>query len=423
MRLVSPRTRAPAKSVFRAVLSVFRIPSAVALALTLAATLGFPPTAAAQESPAVRLPEGATPPGLLTPSVLNEAHMAIDRGLDWLASQQRPDGTWSDTNFPALTALPLWAFLQGDHPDKDDIVARATRAILATHQENGGFYRNVAGRRGGGLSNYNTAICMSVLLDVETPELRAGIVPAILAARRFLAAAQYMGDDAFQGGMGYDASTGRAYTDMLNTYYAAEAMYRTEALEDQRPAGEARADLRWDAVLRYVERMQNTAAAGADDAGGMFYNPTDPKAGAITNATGAVVFRSYGSITYAGLLSLLYARVDARDPRVRSALDWTQRHWSLDENPGVGKQGMFFFYNVLAKCLLAHGVDRIPARDGSVVDWRKELVERLINLQQIDAEGRGFWANEDAKWMENNPVLATSYALIALEFAARQPLE
>jgi squalene-hopene/tetraprenyl-beta-curcumene cyclase len=40
-------------------------------------------------------------------------------------------------------------------------------------------------------------------------------------------------------------------------------------------------------------------------------------------------------------------------------------------------------------------------------------MERILSLQQAD----GSWANANNRFWENDPVLATSYALLALEYA------
>ncbi|MEQ8765963.1 MAG: hypothetical protein RL885_18740 [Planctomycetota bacterium] len=56
-------------------------------------------------------------------------------------------------------------------------------------------------------------------------------------------------------------------------------------------------------------------------------------------------------------------------------------------------------------------IDEITDADGKKHDWRKELAERLISLQNED----GSWANDkSARWWENEPALATSYAVQAL---------
>jgi len=153
------------------------------------------------------------------------------------------------------------------------------------------------------------------------------------------------------------------------------------------------------------------ASEDADNEGGFAYSPG---AGAsTTNADGKVTLRSYGSMTYAGLLALIYAQVDAQDARVRSAKDWASRHWSLDENPGMGQEGLYYFFNVLAKSLAAAGDDTLALPDGRTVAWREEVVRQLIALQKPD----GFWVNENNRWWEADPNLVTAYVLLALATA------
>jgi squalene-hopene/tetraprenyl-beta-curcumene cyclase len=383
----------------------------VAVAAAVGSVRGEDAASKPEAAPAVKLLTSVQPGGQLDTSLANEVNAAVNRGLDWLAAAQNPDGYWSNPKFPALTALALRAFVLGQHPKKQEVVARAVKYILSCVREDGGIYCDVPGQKGGGLSNYNTAICMAALYAVGDPAL----APTIQKARRFVAAGQHLGGDEYSGGFGYDRSTGRAYTDLLNTYYATEAMRETQAVEDKRPAGEKKADVDWKAAAGFVEKMQNKPGTG-DDAGGFFYNPTDAKAGATTNAEGVVVFRSFGTMTYAGLLALVYADVDRKDTRVRSAFEWACRHWSLDENPGMGAQGLYFFYNVLTKSLSAYGQDMVPLKGGKLLDWRGAVASKLVQIQRIDpANGQGYWKNDNGRFWENDPVLSSAYALVALE--------
>ena len=343
----------------------------------------------------------------------NTATAAMRKGLDWLAAQQKPNGAWSNDDFPAITALALEAFLRGKHPMKTSIVARATAYLRTCVQPDGGIYRKVPGK-GGGLSNYNTAICMAALHATGDPAWG----PVVLKARRFVAASQRGGGDLNAGGMGYDAGGGRAYVDLSNSWIAYEAMRRTQSAEDLRLAGEARVDLDWSAAQRFLSHCQNDAKGGRDEEGGFFYRPDESKAATTTNAAGKVVLRAYGSMTYAGLLSLIYSEVKRDDPRARSAFDWAARHWSLDENPGMGQQGYYYFTQLLAKCLDAYGAEAIPTSAGPVA-WRAALSSKLAALQKNDPAG-GYWVNDNARFWENDPMLVTAYTLIALETAGEK---
>jgi squalene-hopene/tetraprenyl-beta-curcumene cyclase len=344
-------------------------------------------------------------------SLRHEIQAAIDRSLDWFAANQKENGAWSNERFPALTALPTWAFARSEHEAKAKAVSKGVAFMKSCVQADGGIYHKVSGRRGGGLSNYNTAICMTALHGTGDRSLTR----IIQNARTFVAGGQHTGDDAYKGGFGYDKSTDRAYADLLNTIYAAEAMRLTQDVEDLRPAGEAKVAIDWQATAKFVEKMQNRPAAGKEESGGFFYKPGESKAGSTTNANGVVVLRSYGSMTYAGLLALIYADVDRDDPRVRAAFDWTCKHWTLEENPGMGAEGLFFFYNVISRSLSAYGAEVIPNAEGTYINWRKDVALKLISMQTIDPTGHGYWTNKDGRFWEQDPVLVTAYSVLALE--------
>ena len=354
-------------------------------------------------------------------SLANEARAAIKRGMDWLIAKQAADGTWSNPDFPALTALPLWALVQGGSDDTAS-VDRAVAYILSSVNPDGSICRTPREiKKGGGLCNYNTAIAMVALNAVGRPDL----VPVVQKARTVIAGTQHQGDDMYEGGMGYDPSTGRPYADLSNSYLAYEAMRLTENVEDQRKQGDARADLDWKAAQKFIQRVQNLpgsndqtwASDDPEERGGFAYKPDSSMAGAVTNTDGTIRLRSYGSMTYAGLLSFIYAKVDKDDERVKSAFDWSAKHFTLEENPGMGLQGLFYFYHVLSKALAAHGSEVIVKPDGTRIAWREELIKKLISLQKVEADGTGFWVNSEGRWWEADPVLVTSYALLALEIA------
>ncbi len=345
-----------------------------------------------------------------------ETRAAMAKGAAWLAAQQQPDGHWALADSPALTGLAMWALQKTDPAAYQAAINRALVFVLTSVQENGSIWRSPAmQRKGGGLANYNTAVCMTALHALGRPEL----VPVVQNARAYLAKMQYLGPDAYRGGMGYDADQGRPYTDLSNSYMAYEAMRLTQDVEDLRAAGEAKADLDWSAVQEFLAQVQNLpgvntnswVSADADNRGGFAYSPG---AGAsVTNAEGKVTLRSYGSMTYAGLLSLVYAQVDAQDGRVQAAQDWARRHWTLEENPGMGAEGLYYFFNVLTKCLAAAGNDTLMLPDGRTVVWREEVARKLIGLQKPD----GFWVNENNRWWEADPNLVTAYTLLALAAA------
>ena len=84
---------------------------------------------------------------------------------------------------------------------------------------------------------------------------------------------------------------------------------------------------------------------------------------------------------------------------------------SLEENPAMGPQGLFYYYHTMAKALTLCGANTLTTSEGQSVNWRERLALKLINLQKAD----GSWANENGRWFEKDPALVTAYALIALE--------
>jgi squalene-hopene/tetraprenyl-beta-curcumene cyclase len=65
----------------------------------------------------------------------------------------------------------------------------------------------------------------------------------------------------------------------------------------------------------------------------------------------------------------------------------------------------------MSKCLSAAGIDKLKLEDGKEIDWRAQLGEKLLSTQRED----GSWVNANGRWMESNPVLVTSYTVLALQ--------
>lgn len=332
---------------------------------------------------------------------------AVAKGAAFLLSRQSADGHWSDAHMPALTALPIWALVAGPlpaetAPARAAAVEKAVRFVLSTQRPDGGFYVPKPGRGGSGLGNYNTSVCLAALFESK----KAPAAP-LLRAREYIASSQLTGDDTLAGGFGYDRLSRRRYADLSNTSYALDAMSRTASLEEFRTGGK-KVDLDWERALAFVDNLQKKTGP---EKGGAAYNDRTPHAGQATNAAGRVHLRAYGSMSYAAVLSMCCARLTKNDARVRQALEYCAKYWSLDENPGMGSQGLYYYYDILARALAAAGVATLTAPDGRLIDWKRELAEKLIALQKAD----GSWVNANNRFWEADPVLCTSFALITLQ--------
>ena len=346
-------------------------------------------------------------------SFANEVEHAIDRGLAFLLSSQNEAGWWSTADHPALTGLALSAFL--GHPQDryrtipSPALKKAFQFIIDSAKPDGRIYRT-------SLTNYNTAISATALALAENP----AYTPVIRRARRWLARSQVdLGrqdelDSPFDGGVGYNDKY--EHSDLSNTLMALEALYYTRSTDL-----EGSDELDWEAAIHFIQHCQNLpshnteswVSRASQDKGGFVYFPGESKAGNTTDpVTGRVALRSYGSISYAGLLSYVYADLDLDDPRVTAVLAWLGENYTLEENPAMGLQGYYYYLHLMSKALATLGLDQLKLKDGSSIDWRRALAIRLLNLQQAD----GSWVNANGRWWESDPILVTAYAVMALEF-------
>jgi len=345
-------------------------------------------------------------------SIKEEIRQSIARGNAWLAGQQKEKGFWDDGGLPAFTALALTAQVRDPNLDLSggklpDHLAKGFDWLAAQQKEDGGIYNR-------GLTVYNTATALTALSSTGMDKFEANIVKA----RRHLINNQWdigekgKTDNQNDGGIGYGSKDD--HTDMSNTYLALEAMALSDKIiEDGNYADEPK--LNWDAALTFLSRSQNLKATNdqewASDDGGFIYTPGDSKAGTEVTADGKVALRSYGSISYAGLMSLIYAKLSPDDPRVVAVKEWLRKNYTVEENPNMGPQGLYYYYQAMAKALNASGINKLKLEDGSEADWRKDLGGKLLAIQREN----GSWVNDNGRWMESNPVLVTAYTVMALE--------
>src|SRR5262249_46083964 len=148
--------------------------------------------------------------------------------------------------------------------------------------------------------------------------------------------------------------------------------------------------------------------------GGFFYTPAAGGDSAAKKADDGGL-RSYGSMTYAGLKSMVYAGVGPDDKRVVAAVKWIRKYYSVSENPGMGGTGLYYYYHTFAKALDAMKLDKVADEKGVEHDWRKELGEHLASIQKPN----GSWVNSEKRWMEGDPNLSTAFALLSLAYCDR----
>ncbi len=352
-------------------------------------------------------------------SFRNELRDPMTRGLSWLKTQQNEDGSFGkDTLHPALSALPMTAFqreVTGKYA-KADFLQKTAAYLRGYAQPDGGIYNKESG-----LANYNTSVCLVALAGAGD----AKDMDVLLKARAYVIGQQATGmaKPETDGGIGYGtvgASPKRGHPDLDNTLVALEALRATQSLASDKPGTK---DLNWQAAIDFISRCQNLpshnkepwASGDPENKGGFVYFPGSSNAGKMDLEGGGKALRSYGSMSYAGLLSFIYAELKKDDPRVLAAVDWLGKHYTLEENPGLKQEGYYYYLHLMAKALIAAGVTELQV-GGKKVDWRRELGLRLIKLQKPD----GSWANEVPRWKEGNPVLVTTYCVLTLGLLYQQ---
>ncbi|MBL7223031.1 MAG: terpene cyclase/mutase family protein [Candidatus Brocadiae bacterium] len=346
---------------------------------------------------------GAPPKMAATPGKTGrEAYAAaLQRGAEWLLEQQQDDGTFGGPAEVGKTSLVLAAILDSPHAEKlkdHEGVKKAIAYIVAMVQQDGSI--NQPGEKG--LANYQTSASLTALVKLGDPTHQA----IRDKAKEFLLSIQNR--EAYDGGSwGYNSDK---RGDLSNTQFALEALKAAGLDENSEAFKECR---------KFLTRCQNLSETSdyehAGDDGGAMYYPGRSNAGVITLPNGKVIYKSYGSMTYALLRGYILTGIKRDDPRVQAAQKWIVENYTLDGNPGMEKgkehQGLYYYYLSMAKTLPLLGTRTLELPDGSKVDWAKELADKLVALQRDD----GSWINEKSeRWFEGNPILATPYAMIAL---------
>jgi squalene-hopene/tetraprenyl-beta-curcumene cyclase len=326
----------------------------------------------------------------------------LDKAAGFLKASQGKDGSFSPKLAgPGITALVVAGLVQNGVSPDEPVVAKALKYLESQVQPDGGIYSKF-------LANYTTSVAVMALNDAN----KGGRYDTIIKnAGNFLKGIQKESDaknPAF-GGFGYDATK---RPDLSNTNFAVEALLA---------AGVSRDDPAIQNALKFISRCQNLPGefndqpwakkASKDDQGGLTYLPFDADDNPHRTPDGGL--RSLGGMTYGGLKSFLYAGVAKDDPRVKAAVSWVRNHYTLDENPGMGQKGLYYYYHTFAKAMQAWGEDPFADAKGVKHAWRRELFDALRTRQKEN----GSWMNTgDRTFMEENPDLATAFAVLALSY-------
>jgi squalene-hopene/tetraprenyl-beta-curcumene cyclase len=332
------------------------------------------------------------------------------KAINYLKTSQAEGGHWTSPESPGVSGLVVYSLLASGVPASDPVVDKGLKHLASFTQPDGGIYSPKSHH-----GNYETAI---TLLAFNEANKDGKYTDAIAKAEKYLRKLQWDdtestdASDVKFGGAGYGRNNDRP--DLSNTVFFLDALKAAGATKDDPAVKKA---------LVFLSRCQNletesntTPFASLVNDGGFYYTPAAGGASmAGKDANGGL--RSYGSMTYAGLKSMIYAGLSPEDPRVKAASDWIARFYTVEENPGMGQQGLYYYHQVFAKALSTMNVDTIKDAQGKSHDWRKELTDHLFKTQQDN----GSWVNKAERFMEGNPDLSTAYVLIALKNCEPKP--
>jgi squalene-hopene/tetraprenyl-beta-curcumene cyclase len=330
-----------------------------------------------------------------------EIQEVLDKAIAFLKQKQNDDGSFAPKLAgPGVTALVVAGLLRNGQGFDDPIVTKALGYMEKKVKKNGGIYDKA-------LANYTTSVSLMAFREANK---KGKYDTLIKNATKFLKKLQDSTDekDLKFGGVGYDKEK---RPDMSNTQFFIDALLA---------AGVSKDDPAIKNAIKFVSRCQNikdenndqpfAKKATKDDEGGFVYNP-DPDDNPHKTSGGGL--RSLGGMTYGGLKSFLYAGVSKKDPRVKAAIGWIKRHYTLENNPGMGKNGMFYFYHTFGKAMDALGEDIFEDAKGTKHDWRRELFAALKKRQKEN----GSWSRgQRDPFGEDNPELATAFAVLTLSY-------
>ncbi len=328
----------------------------------------------------------------------------VAKGIDFLTTKgEQADGSYGKDVGPGVAAICTSALLRHGRSPDDPAIAKSLKWIETFHHDDGGYYSPDSP-----VKNYECALVLVCLTEANAD---GRFTKQIKAADKFLKSIQWGGEtsDVNYGGAGYGR---HKRPDLSNTGFFLDALHA---------AGNGPDDPAVKRALTFVSRCQNlespentTQFAAKNPDGGFYYTPA-ADGGSEAGVTADGGLRSYGSMTYTGLKSMIYAGVKADDPRVKAAVEWAKKHYTVTANPGMpdGNAGHYYYLHTFAKAMSAMKIGDLKDANGKEHNWRHDLIAELAKQQKPD----GSWVNVSPRWLEGNANLVTAYALLSISYA------
>ena len=368
--------------------------------------------------------------GIRTPTAAaaRPQEIVTARGCRFLCEQQSADGAWRSRQYgafrqgDALTPLVVCVLQKMRQPDRrtQNAVAGGVawlRALANERANTGEPWRNLA------FPLFSAAFATQVFATVEddvTMEFWLKIVKALRIRPNLgwpqSSPANGAWGDAVEPPQGL-AGGGTAQTpDMIAPNISATLL----ALDALTAAGEESTAPEALPFIKCCQNFAETSASRFDD-GGFFYAIDDAvrnKAGiAGIDDSGRERYRSYGSATCDGMLALRAAGSASDDPRCVAALRWLTREMHDAANAGnwpVERQDAreaLFYYHAQALARVLCFAEAARALDRT---WIRAQRDALISGLQKRQRPDGSWNGAQPDSCEDDPIVATSFALRAL---------
>jgi squalene-hopene/tetraprenyl-beta-curcumene cyclase len=344
---------------------------------------------------------------------------AVEKATAFAKKSQNEDGSWgaAPQNRGVTGVLVTGLIRTGTKADEAPVAKGVAFIEKLVNQKSGHIAGDDAKAT---LINYTTSINIMALNAANKGDKYKTVIKN---AAKYLK--EYQWDDLrgkkedsdYYGGAGYAGDKSRP--DLSNTAFFLEAL---------KEAGVPKDDPAFKKALVFVSRCQNYESefnkapwAAKNNDGSFIYTGANGGENRRTDGEGTKTdMGGYGSMTYAGVKSMIYCGLSKDDPRMKKALEWIAKNYTLESNPGMpeenSQRGLYYYYHTFAKCMDALGIDEFTDAKGGKHDWRADLTAALAKRQQAD----GSWVNKNDRWMEGDPNLVTGYALMALSYCKKK---
>ncbi len=329
---------------------------------------------------------------------------ALQTGIDWLWSRQAVDGGWRGSRYgllasgQSLTPFVLVALLEAG-TDRTDRIHRALE-FLRRHMSREGAI-GMEDPLVPDYPNYATALAVRALVLSNRPGVNDMVasLAACLRSRQFEESAGWRRDDSAYGGWGMGGDRRipphAGHVDLSMTRHVLEALAA---------AGSRHSGPTFRRARRFLARCQNPD-------GSFFFSTVVSDANkAGSDRRG---YRGYGTATADGILALLACGVTRDANSLQAAASWLRARHSSVVAPG---------FTGAASEKWATGLRYYYAASSAEVfrslGWRPDRV--LARALAAEQRPDGSWVNANPLVKEDEPLIATAFAVRALS-AGRQP--